>query len=402
MKKSASGTRLYQAAVMLFWFSQYTYVPHLSAYLKDLGASLTLIGIVTGSYGFTQMLARIPLGILSDRIGKRKLFVCLGIFLSFAANMLFLLVRSDFLLVTARGTAGLGAASWVIITVLFSSYFPAEETTQAISRLSAVNNLGRLLGMLIAGAALAVFSGYSSMFAIGAASAALAFILSLFIQEKIPENRTPMTLKGFVSVIRDRRLLCMACAMLIGQLYIAGMVTGFTPLLATGLGASSFLRSILSVTDIAMGLIGALLAGRAGADGAGEKKYLFCSAAALSILTVCIAFSPNLPVLFVLQALAGLFSGILTALTMSLAIRHFPGDRRSTAMGCYQAIYGIGMFVGPILVGRCADLFGMKSGYFLVAAILLLIIPLSAAWARKELQSSKRENKERADGCGIV
>ena len=87
---------------------------------------------------------------------------------------------------------------------------------------------------------------------------------------------------------------------------------------------------------------------------------------------------------------------------MSLAIRHFPGDRRSTAMGCYQAIYGIGMFVGPILVGRCADLFGMKSGYFLVAAILLLIIPLSAAWAREELQSSKRKNKERADGCGIV
>ena len=67
MKKSASGTRLYQAAVMLFWFSQYTYVPHLSAYLKDLGASLTLIGIVTGSYGFTQMLARIPLGILYIR-----------------------------------------------------------------------------------------------------------------------------------------------------------------------------------------------------------------------------------------------------------------------------------------------------------------------------------------------
>ena len=399
MKKTASGTRLYQAAVMLFWFSQYTYVPHLSAYLKDLGASLTLIGIVTGSYGFTQMLARIPLGILSDRIGKRKLFVCLGIFLSFAANMLFLLVRSDFLLVTARGTAGLGAASWVIITVLFSSYFPAEETTQAISRLSAVNNLGRLLGMLIAGAALAVFSGYSSMFAIGAFSAALAFILSLFIQEKIPENRTPMTLKGFVSVIRDRRLLYMACAMLIGQLYIAGMVTGFTPLLATGLGASSFLRSVLSVTDIAMGLAGALLAGRAGA---GEKKYLILSAAVLSILTVCIAFSPNLPVLFVLQALAGLCTGVLTALTMSLAIRHFPGDRRSTAMGCYQAIYGIGMFVGPILVGRCADLFGMKSGYFLVAAILLLIIPLSAAWAREELQSSKRKNKERADGCGIV
>lgn len=93
MKKQRAEIRIYQAAVFFFWFSQYTYVPNLSAYLRELGASLTLIGIVTGSYGFTQMLARIPLGILSDRIGRRKIFVSAGFLLSLTANILFLLFR---------------------------------------------------------------------------------------------------------------------------------------------------------------------------------------------------------------------------------------------------------------------------------------------------------------------
>ncbi|GAA3322733.1 hypothetical protein GCM10020331_043790 [Ectobacillus funiculus] len=36
------------------------------------------VGLVLGSYGLTQMLLRVPLGIWSDRIGKRKVFILLG------------------------------------------------------------------------------------------------------------------------------------------------------------------------------------------------------------------------------------------------------------------------------------------------------------------------------------
>ena len=69
---------------------------------------------------------------------------------------------------------------------------------------------------------------------------------------------------------------------------------------------------------------------------------------------------------------------------MGLAIRHIPGDQRSTAMGCYQAIYGIGMFLGPVIVGRIGDVYGLKIGYYFVAIFLLFMIPLISAWADKE------------------
>ena len=56
----------------LYWFSLYVYTPIFSIYVVSLGASLKMAGLIFGSYGFTQMLLRIPLGILSDGIKTRK------------------------------------------------------------------------------------------------------------------------------------------------------------------------------------------------------------------------------------------------------------------------------------------------------------------------------------------
>ena len=376
---------VYQFAVLFFWFSLYSYVPNLSSYMKELGLSLTMIGVVTGSYGFTQMVARIPLGILSDRIGKRKIFVSLGFLLSFLANILFLAFRQDWMLVIARGTAGLAAASWVVITVLYSSYFALGNSTGAMSRLNAFNNAGKLFSMLSAGIALTIFSGYQSMFVIGAAGAAIAFFLSLRIEENVPKDRKPITLRDFLHVIVDPRLLCVSGAMLLAQVYNTSTISGFTPILATDLGATPFLRSILSATDIALGTIGALLAGQAFVkQKIGEKRFLVTGVIGLAVVTSVVPFAPNLPLLFCLQACGGFFLGGVSALLMGLAIRHFPGDRRSTAMGCYQAIYGIGMFIGPIIVGRIGDAVGLAWGYRVVAALVLVMIPLILLWARAD------------------
>ena len=54
----------------------YTYPSFLSGYVQNvLGAGSVLVGMIVGSYGFVQMLLRIPLGICSDRVKKRRVFV---------------------------------------------------------------------------------------------------------------------------------------------------------------------------------------------------------------------------------------------------------------------------------------------------------------------------------------
>ena len=81
MSKEKKNIRLFIFVTAFYWFSMYAYIPTFSPYIESLGASHKMIGLILGSYGFTQMLIRIPLGIYSDRINKKKIFVNIGILL---------------------------------------------------------------------------------------------------------------------------------------------------------------------------------------------------------------------------------------------------------------------------------------------------------------------------------
>lgn len=54
---------LFAVVTMLYWSSMYIYVPVLSPYLEFRGLSMGLIGFVLGSYGLTQLVIRLPLGL---------------------------------------------------------------------------------------------------------------------------------------------------------------------------------------------------------------------------------------------------------------------------------------------------------------------------------------------------
>jgi DHA1 family multidrug resistance protein-like MFS transporter len=56
----------------------YLYAPVLPVYAKSLGASLTVVGIIVAAYALPQFLFRIPLGIWSDSLGRRKPFIVGG------------------------------------------------------------------------------------------------------------------------------------------------------------------------------------------------------------------------------------------------------------------------------------------------------------------------------------
>lgn len=82
MDRRNKNIKLFIFVTAFYWFSMYAYIPTFSPYIESLGASHKMIGLILGSYGFTQMLIRIPLGIYSDRLNKRKIFVVLGVLLS--------------------------------------------------------------------------------------------------------------------------------------------------------------------------------------------------------------------------------------------------------------------------------------------------------------------------------
>ena len=78
MKSGRAYSLVFIFLTFLFWLASYPPVPIVSAFADAMGASAGMIGLIGGAYGLAMVIVRMPLGILSDRLGKRKIFIILG------------------------------------------------------------------------------------------------------------------------------------------------------------------------------------------------------------------------------------------------------------------------------------------------------------------------------------
>ena len=78
-RMSGTETRAAVGLSLVFAFrmlGMFMVLPVLATYGQDLaGATPALIGLAIGAYGLTQAILQIPLGTLSDRIGRRPIIV---------------------------------------------------------------------------------------------------------------------------------------------------------------------------------------------------------------------------------------------------------------------------------------------------------------------------------------
>ena len=49
-----------------------------------------------------------------------------------------------------------------------------------------------------------------------------------------------------------------------------------------------------------------------------------------------------------------------------------PLNKRSTAMGFFQAIYGLGMFLGPLVMGVIGDFISLNQGFVFLGIVGVL------------------------------
>ncbi|MFD0695478.1 MFS transporter [Paenibacillus sp. GCM10027628] len=378
--KSPSSFRipLFCIVTLLFWMSMYTSVPIMAPYVEFLGGSHQLAGWIVGMYGISQMLLRIPVGVLSDRFHKRKLFITFGLLFTGLSGLGLWMTKDFTWILLLRALAGAAAATWVDFTVLFTSYYKHEESTKAIGTISFFNSLGQMLGILMAGWA-ADAIGWEAAFIMGAILGAIGLIGSFFLVEKIEIDAPKITLRGIGHVATDRTLLFVSLLAILSQVLTFATVFGFTPVYATGLGADKFSLSLLTFFSNVPVAIASLFGGRRWAAKFGEKRVVVWGFALMGLFTFSIPFTHNLWLLMVTQALAGFGRGLSFTVLMALSIKYMPSDKRATAMGFFQAIYGLGMFIGPVLMGIIGDWFALTQG-FIVLGVLGVLSSLLSQW----------------------
>lgn len=404
MKRGAAkeGRNLFTIVTLLYWTSMYIYVPTLSPYLSAGGYSLAFIGIVLGSYGFTQMLVRFPLGIFSDRLGKRKPFIVLGMICASLSCLLFLVPGGWFWPIAARIVAGVCASAWVAFTVMYASYFAASETGRAMGRISVMTVVGQMIGMLASGA-LTEGVDPRAPFAVGAVIGAVGLLLAFFIREPEGTERSAangMSFEKVATVVRDKTLQRASLLSILAHGVLFITMFGFTPLKAEELGAGG--------TQLTL-LVFAFMLPHAAASFAGS--HLFVPKLGLNgtitigfmvsaICTLALIAAPNLGMLYMTQAVNGFAQGLHLPLLLGMAIREVDASSRATAMGMYQALYSIGMFSGPFLAGWLNGQWGLDSGFWFgaaLAAVAAAIALRKVILDRRMAAAVKRGTSQSAD-----
>ena len=89
----------------------------------------------------------------------------------------------------------------------------------------------------------------------------------------------------------------------------------------------------------------------------------------MTVYSALVPLVRSLEALYVLQMIGGLGNASLFSLFMAGAIEGVPKEKKSTAMGFYQAVYGIGITLGPVLMGAVVGSAGMTAAYFTMAAL---------------------------------
>lgn len=356
--------------IVLFWSGLYLYVPILAVYARSKGASLAFVGLITGSYGLTQLILRVPLGATSDRLGWRKPFVLAGFVVVAISCLGFAWAPTPGWIFVFRALSGVAASVWVATSVLFASFFPHDRAVQATSILSFCTALGQLAATS-AGGWIADRFGVAVPFLGGAVLAAAGILLML----PVPERRTPvanrLTLRRFLRVATVPTLIIVSLLAALDQYAFHTTLQGFVPLYADQLGATKtelgWLSSAVLIPSTIMSLFAAMIAPRVG-----ETR-----AVGLGLLTTCVAiaaipWADTLSMLIGVRVLHGLGRGLVYPVTMGLSIKAVPQEERASAMGIYQAVYAVGMFAGPAISGMVAQQWGLNAVFWSTATLCLV------------------------------
>ena len=88
-----------------------------------------------------------------------------------------------------------------------------------------------------------------------------------------------------------------------------------------------------------------------------------------------------MPLLYLVQIGSGAARGVLNTTLMALSIHLVAPEQRATAMGFYQAVYAIGMLLGPLVSGYLANDLGLASVFFVSAGICVVLTGMTSVTA---------------------
>lgn len=367
------------SAVSLRMIGLFMLLPVMALYAEGmLGSTPLLVGVAVGCYGLTQAMFQIPLGILSDRIGRKPVIVG-GLAIFASGSLLAASVDNIALLILARLLQGAGA-------VAAASSALAADVTRDSQRTKAMAIIGVSIGgsfmlAIVLGPALAGRFSVSALLVLAAVMGVAAASIVVFIVPKQPAFSSTDSSWSIASLIRADLLRIDLGVFVLHAALTAIFVVLPQQLIGFGSVKPSEWMVYLSALLLSFAILVPLLwkVDRK----KGVKRLYLIAAGFLIIGMMTLSFSSSLLVVWL--GLAAFFVGFnfLEASMPSLVSKKAPTSGRGAAMGMFTTAQFFGTFVGGLLAGGLHGTLGIASVYITcgvivaVWSILIMLAPPS-------------------------
>ena len=384
LKDTGSLAPLYLAVfVAVLGFS--LIAPFFPRYVMDMGASYTMLGFIVSIYGAVQLLTQIPIGRLSDQMGRKKILL-LGLATFCFLPLFYIYAKNANSLLFIRALGGLGAAAvWPIAMALIIDQAEAKNRGAAMGRYNAAFFFALAIGPLIGGM-LYDFLGLKAPFYLWALLGAASFFVVYFRvkdPEKIRVKMGPLPSRGKESLIASGyRLTFLACSSVV---LWAGVVGGFNftmlPSFATGLGFNATDVGIIYLVYGGSTALFNIYFGRQ-ADKGTRKRLIFtgCLVGAVSFAFLSLA-DALIPITLLFAGL-GMGLGMASPAAAALIADTTCVARRGEVYGIFNTARMSGVVIGPLIAGLTADLHGVD-GCIYVFTLLAIAITLGTLFVRE-------------------
>jgi DHA1 family multidrug resistance protein-like MFS transporter len=374
----------------------YMRFPVVPLYARSLGADTVLVGLINGAFLLSAGTLSLPLGLISDRLGMKRLAAA-GVLMLAASSFLLCISNTPHQIIWIYLFAGAGLAAFGPTMMSYVAGFsPPTHLGRSYGWYTTALYVGMSLGPAVGGF-VADSRGFTAVFFLSGLCILLVFWLMLFF---LPRARYVMPASPAKPAINPATLKAVGKNLPLlgswlatsGGCFGLGVFLTFLPLHAQNQG-------------LTYGQIGLVFAVQGGMNAVSRFPFGHLSDRVKhrSLLVVWgllgIAASQagyglsRQPLYFIFwAAVMGVSMGLAFTSVAALTVEAAPPELRGLAMGGYNSAIYLSMMVSAAGLGPVIKRIGFEDGFFLTTLIIILLTGISYLLIRRFSPPSRSIN----------
>ena len=381
--------------------------PVLALFAASFGVGPEAIGFAVAISTITGVFFKMPAGVISDIIGRRKTML-IGLAFFAVIPLLYLLVDSYNSLILVRFLHGFATAIYGPVIMAVVVDMAGNKRGEMLSLFSSITIIGNLVGAPLGGFLLGRLAGggeqqlvhFHIIYGVVAALGMIALLIGVWASSSLAANGTNGTGKSTVSavishfwhslknILTDRRIVVTSNMEGVQNLSV-GALEAFMPIyIVMVLGYSVFQAGLIWGVQIFVTVLAKPLMGRI-SDRHGRRPLLFWGMFVCAVPFAIVPWVKDYSVLLLLSMVFGLGEAIVTSSSAAMVADFCREDNIGSAMGVFGTLYDVGHAAGPILAGL---LIGLSDGqdFRLAFACIAAILIVSALSFRRTIPAPSK------------